>query len=105
SHVVHEGLMEANALHQNECFAAAVEFARTQGVVPAPESAHALAQVRREALAAAESGAEPVIVVGLSGHGLLELGAYDSYLSGRLEDDPLSEDAVNEAMARLPQIG
>ncbi|WP_121258338.1 TrpB-like pyridoxal phosphate-dependent enzyme [Nocardioides ferulae] len=105
SHVVHEGLMEATALHQNECFAAAIEFARTQGIVPAPESSHALAQVRREALAAAETGAEPVIVVGLSGHGLLELGAYDSYLSGHLEDDPLSEDAVAAAMARLPQIG
>jgi tryptophan synthase beta chain len=104
SHAVHEGLIEATALHQTECFEAAVEFARTQGVVPAPESSHALAQVRREALAAAESGEEKVIVVGLSGHGLLELGAYDAYLGGRLEDDALSDDALAAALAGVPQV-
>ncbi|GAA4378965.1 TrpB-like pyridoxal phosphate-dependent enzyme [Nocardioides caricicola] len=104
SHVYDEGLIEATALHQSECFEAALEFARTQGVVPAPESSHALAQVRREALAAAESGAEPVIVVGLSGHGLLELGAYDTFLSGRLEDDPLSDEALAAALAGVPEV-
>ncbi|WP_243058934.1 TrpB-like pyridoxal phosphate-dependent enzyme [Nocardioides sp. SR21] len=104
SHVYDEGLIEATALHQSECFEAALEFARTQGVVPAPESSHALAQVRREALAAAESGAEPVIVVGLSGHGLLELGAYDTFLGGRLEDDPLSDEALAAALAGVPQV-
>ena len=82
----------------------AVEFARTQGVVPAPESSHALAQVRREALAAAETGADPVIVVGLSGHGLLELGAYATHLSGDLEDDPLSDAALAEALANVPVV-
>ena len=105
SHVVHEGMVEAVALHQDECFAAAVEFARTQGIVPAPESSHALAQVRREALAAKEAGAEPVIVVGLSGHGLLELGAYESYLGGRLENDPLSDSDLESSLAGLPQVG
>ena len=105
SHVVHEGMVEAVALHQDECFAAAVEFARTQGIVPAPESSHALAQVRREALAAKEAGTEPVIVVGLSGHGLLELGAYESYLGGRLENDPLSDSDLETSLAGLPQVG
>ncbi len=104
SHAVDEGLIDAVALHQNECFEAAVEFARTQGVVPAPESSHALAQVRREALAAAETGADPVIVVGLSGHGLLELGAYATHLSGDLEDDPLSDAALAEALANVPVV-
>ncbi|TWG93340.1 tryptophan synthase beta chain [Nocardioides sp. J9] len=104
SHAVEQGYIDAVALHQNECFDAAVEFARTQGVVPAPESSHALAQVRREALAAAETGAEPVIVVGLSGHGLLELGAYATYLSGNLEDDPLSDEALAEALANVPVV-
>ena len=104
SHVVHEGLMEATALHQSECFAAALEFARTEGLVPAPESSHALAQVRREALECAESGEEKVIVVGLSGHGLLELGAYDSYLNGRLEDDPLSDEALAAALSGVPEL-
>ncbi|CAM3149009.1 TrpB-like pyridoxal phosphate-dependent enzyme [Nocardioides dubius] len=104
SHTVHEGLIEATALHQTECFEAAVEFARTEGIVPAPESSHALAQARREALEAKESGEEKVIVVLLSGHGLLELGAYDQFLSGRLEDDPLSEDDLQAALAGVPEI-
>ena len=104
SHAIHEGLVEATALHQGECFEAAVEFARTQGVVPAPESSHAIAQVRREALAAKDAGTEPVIVLGLSGHGLLELGAYESFLAGRLEDDPLSEDDLVASLATVPQL-
>jgi tryptophan synthase beta chain len=104
SHAVHEGLIEATALHQTECFEAGLEFARTQGIVAAPESSHALAQARREALAAKESGEEKVIVIGLSGHGLLELGAYDAFLSGRLEDDPLSDEALATALAGVPVV-
>jgi tryptophan synthase beta chain len=105
SHAVHEGFIEATSLHQSECFEAGIEFARTQGVVPAPESSHALAQARREALEAKESGEERVIVVGLSGHGLLELGAYESFLAGRLEDDPLSEEELSQSLATVPQVG
>src|SRR5690606_21520319 len=67
SHAVHEGLIEATSLHQRECFDAAIEFARTEGIVPAPESSHALAQARREALEAKEAGEEKVIVILLSG--------------------------------------
>lgn len=104
SHLVHEGLIEAAALHQSECFTAAVEFARTEGIVPAPESSHALAQMRREALAAAESGEEKVIVVGLSGHGMLELGAYQSYFAGALTDEALPEDDLAAALAAVPAI-
>jgi tryptophan synthase beta chain len=104
SYAVHEGLIEAVALHQNECFEAGVEFARTQGIVPAPESAHALAAARAEALAAKESGEEKVIVIVLSGHGLLELGAYEQFLSGSLADDALSEEALSEALATVPTI-
>jgi tryptophan synthase beta chain len=104
SHVVHEGLMEAVALHQNECFEAAVEFALNQGIVPAPESAHAVAQGRREALEAKKKGEERVIVIGLSGHGLLELGAYEQFLNGKLEDDALSEEALAKSMAGVPEI-
>jgi len=104
SHVVHEGMMEAVAIHQNECFEAGIEFARTQGIVAAPESSHALAQARREALAAKESGEEKVIVVGLSGHGLLELGAYEQFLAGKLADDALSEDDLKAALAGVPEV-
>ncbi len=105
SHTVHEGLIEATALPQQECFDAALEFARTEGIVPAPESSHALAQLRREALAAKESGEEKVIVALVSGHGLLELGAYDQYLGGRLDDDPLSDEDLAASLAGVPVIG
>jgi tryptophan synthase beta chain len=104
SHAVHEGFIDAVALEQTECFEVGVEFARTQGIVPAPESAHALAQARREALEAAETGEERVIVVGLSGHGLLELGAYESYLAGRLTDDAMSEEALAASLAGVPEV-
>ncbi|MFN8195608.1 MAG: TrpB-like pyridoxal phosphate-dependent enzyme [Nocardioidaceae bacterium] len=104
SHAVHEGWISAVALHQRECFEAALEFARVEGIVPAPESSHALAQARREALACKETGEEKVIVVGLSGHGLLELGAYADYLADHLEDDPLSEEALQAALADVPVV-
>lgn len=104
SHVYHEGLIEAAALHQIECFEAGIEFARTEGIVPAPESSHALAQARRVALAAKDSGADDVIVVGLSGHGLLELGAYEKFLAGHLEDDPLSDSDLADSLAHLPAV-
>jgi len=104
SHAVHEGLIDATALHQTECFEAAVEFARTQGVVPAPESSHALAQAKREALEAKDRGHAEVIVIGLSGHGLLELGAYEAYLAGKLEDDPLSEGDLAASLATIPPV-
>lgn len=104
SHVVHEGLVDAVALPQRECFEAGLEVARTEGIVPAPESSHALAQAKREALACVETGEEKVIVVGLSGHGLMELGAYASYLADELSDDALSEDELVESLAKVPAI-
>lgn len=104
SHTVHEGLIDAVALPQRECFEAGIEFARTQGIVPAPESSHALAQARREALEAKESGEERVIVIGLSGHGLLELGAYEQFLAGRLSDDELSEADLEQSLAGVPVV-
>ncbi|CCH79595.1 Tryptophan synthase beta chain 2 [Nostocoides japonicum T1-X7] len=104
SHAYAEGLLTAAALPQSECFETAVEFARTQGIVPAPESSHALAQVRREALAARDAGRETVIVVGLSGHGLLELGAYESFLADALSDDPLSDADLAAALAGVPVL-
>lgn len=105
SHAVHEGYITPVALAQTECFEAGIEFARTQGIVPAPESSHALAQARREALEAKELGEERVIVIGLSGHGLLELGAYEQFLKGKLSDDGLSESDLTASLASVPHIG
>jgi tryptophan synthase beta chain len=86
SHALKLGLMEAEAYHQTEVFEAATLFAQNEGVVPAPESAHAIAAVVKEALAAREAGKKRVLLFNLSGHGLLDLSAYESYLHGKLQD-------------------
>lgn len=104
SHVRHQGLIDAVALPQLECFEAGIEFARTQGILAAPESSHAIAQARREALAAKEAGEEKVIVFGLSGHGMLELGAYEQYLASSLSDDSLSEEDLAKSLAAVPEV-
>jgi tryptophan synthase beta chain len=85
SNLVKAGRMEAVAYPQSKVFEAAVQWARTEGVIPAPETAHALRAVVDEALAAKEEGTERVILVGYSGHGLLDLAAYDDYLHDRLD--------------------
>ena len=74
--------MEAIAIPQIECFAAAMQFVRTEGILPAPEPTHAIAAAVREALACKESGEEKVILTALCGHGHFDLAAYDSYLCG-----------------------
>src|SRR3954452_22613859 len=104
SHVYELGLIEAIALPQTECFAAALEFARTEGIVPAPEPTHALAAAIREALACKESGEEKVILTALCGHGHFDLAAYESYLSGRMVDEDVSDERFAGALADLPQV-
>jgi len=83
--LVNNGRMRAVAYPQGKVFEAAVQFARTQGTIPAPETSHAIRAVIDEALAAKETGEEKVILFSYSGHGLLDLGAYDDYLHGRLD--------------------
>ena len=84
SNLVQAGRVRAVAYPQRKVFDAAVQFARTQGTIPAPETSHAIRAVIDEALAAKESGEEKVILFCYSGHGLLDLAAYDDYLHGRL---------------------
>lgn len=86
SHAYKLGLIEAVAYPQNSVFEAAVQFARNEGLVPAPESAHAIRAAIDEAIKAREEGKKKVIVFNLSGHGLLDLTAYDAYLTGKLQD-------------------
>ena len=102
SHIYEEGLMTARAVPQTECFDVGVLFARTEGIVPAPEPTHALAEAVREAKACAETGEEKVIVTALCGHGLLDLPAYDSYLSGRMVDEDVTEARLEAGLATLP---
>ena len=99
------GLIEAEALPQTECFEAAVQFARTEGIIPAPESSHALASAVRVANECKESGDEKTILFNLSGHGHFDMAAYDAYLGGSLEDYAYPEEKIKEAMKNLPKVG
>jgi tryptophan synthase beta chain len=100
--LVKAGLVEAHAFTQNDVFAAAVRFARTEGIIPGPEPAHAIRAVFDEAEAAREAGEERVILLGLSGHGHFDLAAYEAFLAGRLEDLEFSEEDMAAALERLP---
>ena len=104
SHLKEEGLLEAVAKTQRECFAAGVQFARTEGIVPAPEPTHAVAAAIEEALRCKESGEAKVILTALCGHGHLDLPAYDAYLSGAMEDHELDAAAIEAATAALPAV-
>jgi tryptophan synthase beta chain len=104
SHLKELGLLEAIAKPQRECFAAGVQFARTEGIVPAPEPTHALAAAIEEALRCRESGESKVILTALCGHAHLDLPAYDAYLSGEMVDHELDASAVDAAIQSLPPV-
>ncbi|WP_243286580.1 TrpB-like pyridoxal phosphate-dependent enzyme [Geothrix terrae] len=101
SQTVVEGLTRAVAIQQLECFDAAVRFARTEGIIPAPESSHAIAQAIREAEQAREEGKERVILFNLSGHGLMDLNGYADFLDGKLSDHALSDEEMARSLACL----
>src|SRR5437660_1175705 len=102
--LVEAGVVEARAYKQNECFAEAVRFARTEGFLPAPEAAHALRAVVEEAMAAKESGQSRTILFNLSGHGHFDMSAYDAYFAGKLEDVELSQSRIDAAVEELPKV-
>ena len=104
SHLYDQGMIEAVAKPQRECFAAGVQFARTEGIVPAPEPTHALAAAIEEALRCRESGEERVILTALCGHGHLDLPAYEAYLSGTMIDRDLDAAALATAVEALPPV-
>jgi tryptophan synthase beta chain len=103
SWMYHEGLIDAVAYGQSEVFEAGATFARAEQVIPAPESAHAIRHVIDRAVKARESGTPETILFNLSGHGLMDLGAYEKYLNGLLEDDSAAEAEVERALAVLSQ--
>src|SRR4051812_26416318 len=100
--LVKEGLVEARAYRQNETFEAALRFARTEAILPAPEPSHAIRAVIEEAEAAKQAGEERVILMNLCGHGHFDMSAYEAYLAGKLEDPEFSEADMDAALARLP---
>jgi tryptophan synthase beta chain len=104
SHVYELGLIEAVAKTQRECFEAGIRFARTEGIVPAPEPTHALAACIEEALRCKETGESKVILTALCGHGHLDMAAYGNYLAGQMVDHELSDEALKAAAASLPKV-
>lgn len=102
SQLYNDGLIEAQSVLQNSIFDAAILFARTEGIVPAPESAHAISVGIKEALKAKSEGVGKSIVINLSGHGMLDLAAYERYLGGHTEDIEFSDKALQESLKTLP---
>ena len=98
------GLIEAVAYPQNPCFEAAISFARTEGHIPAPETAHAIKAAMDEAIRCRETGEAKIIVFNNSGHGHFDLGSYQKYLAGQLEDYELPEEKIKESLASLPNM-
>jgi tryptophan synthase beta chain len=101
---VDAGLIDAVAVPQKATFDAAVQFAKAEGIIPAPESAHGIRAAIDEALDAKKKGEKRVILFNLSGHGHFDLGAYEKYLRGELEDYEYPAEAVKEAMKDLPKV-
>jgi tryptophan synthase beta chain len=101
SQLIIEGLIEPRAYNQLECYAAAVQWARTEGSIPAPETSHAICTVIEEAKKAKEEGKEKVILLNWSGHGLMDLGGYDLYFSGKLVDYPLPEEEMKKSLKAI----
>jgi tryptophan synthase beta chain len=104
SWLVKAGVMDAVAYQQIPVFDAAITFTRTEGILPAPESAHAIKATIDLANQCKESGEQKVLLFNLSGHGHFDLGAYDAYFSGRLENYELPEENIRQALAGLPEI-
>jgi tryptophan synthase beta chain len=102
--LVKHGHMQAAAYTQNAVFEAALRFAHTQGIVPAPEAAHAVKGAIDEAIAAREAGEERVILFGLSGHGNFDMQAYDDYLNHRLPEVEFRQEDVVASLAGVPDV-
>ncbi len=102
SHIHQLGLFEAKAVSQQECFAAAMTFVRTEGIIPAPEAAHALAELIAEALRCKETGETKVILTTLAGHGYFDLQSYASYQAGDVPDNALPEEILRRSLNTLP---
>jgi len=99
SQLLRDGLVEATAIKQLETFEAGILFAQTEGIVPAPESTHAIAAAIREAKQAKEEGKKKVILFNLSGHGLLDMSAYDQYLAGDLTNHEVTDEEIDKVLA------
>jgi tryptophan synthase beta chain len=99
-----ENVIEAVAVPQNPVFEAAIIFAKTEGIIPAPETAHAIKVAIDEALKCKETGEKKVIAFNFSGHGFFDLSAYDQYLEGKLENYEYPDEKIKESLKKLPNF-
>lgn len=104
SQLCHDGIIEAKAYGQTSVFEAALTFSKSEGIIPAPESSHAIRAAIDEALLCKEEGKEKCILFNLSGHGYLDLTAYADYMSGKLVDYEYPEEKIKESLAKLPTL-
>ncbi|MDR0792058.1 MAG: TrpB-like pyridoxal phosphate-dependent enzyme [Chitinophagaceae bacterium] len=105
SQLLKDEIIEAAAINQKECFEAGIKFAQSEGIIPAPEATHGIAEVIRQAKIADEEGISKTILFNLSGHGHFDLGAYEQYLSGKLEDYEVSQEAIDASLSQLKSLG
>ena len=104
SQLIKDGYMHGVDIPQLETFEAGILFSRTEGIIPAPESCHAIAAAIREAKKAKEEGKQQVILFNLSGHGLIDMTAYDNYINGDLRNYTLSDEEIAKNLETVPQI-
>jgi tryptophan synthase beta chain len=104
SQLLKDGLIEASAINQIECFEAGMLFSRTEGIIPAPEANHAIAEVVRQAKQADTEGVSKTILFNLCGHGNFDLSAYEQFLAGKLVDFEVSQETIDQSLASLPVI-
>jgi tryptophan synthase beta chain len=104
SHALELGLIEAATVQQLDAFAAGIQFAKTEGIIPAPESSHAVAAAIREALEAKQEGKPRTILFGLSGHGHFDMQSYINYQAGKLENYDYPAEEISMALAGLPVL-
>jgi tryptophan synthase beta chain len=104
SQAIVEGLLAPRAVDQLECYESAVLFARTEGIIPAPETSHAIAAAIQEAKKAKEEGKQKVILFNFSGHGLMDLAGYENYFQGKLKNYPLPEHEMGDAIKELGNL-
>ncbi|KAK9681566.1 hypothetical protein RND81_10G011400 [Saponaria officinalis] len=97
-------MMEAIGIPQTECFQGAIKFARSEGLIPAPEPTHAIAAAIREALHCKETGESKVILMAMCGHGHFDLPSYDKFLRGDLVDLSFSEERIQASLSKIPKI-
>ena len=104
SQLLKDGYLHGVDIPQLESFQAGMLFARTEGIIPAPESCHAIAATIREALKAKEKGEEKVILFCLSGHGLIDMPSYDSYINGDLQNYSVSDEEIEQFLKDVPKV-